>query len=294
VPACYDAGPSLASPRSPCPGSIRNIAIIAHVDPARPHWVDQMPGVNPAPSPPTSRSPNASMDSNDLERTRHHHPCQELARSITRARTSTSFDTPAPRRLGGEVERVLSLVDGCLLLVDAVEGPMPQTRFRHAQGLALGLKPIVVINKIDRPGARPDWVINHTFDLFDKLGASEEQIGLPGSLLPRRSTATRCSTPTTGGKTCARCSRRSSSMSRSPCRCRWTRFRNCRSCFSHRTIRLTRRIGIVCRLYTMASIQVRFRKVAVMYGASVEQGRLFLFQSQFQYLGRSSSVCSRR
>ena len=88
-------------------------------------------------------------------------------------------DTPGHADFGGEVERVLSMVDGVLLLVDAVEGPMPQTRFVTRKALALGLKPIVVINKIDRPGARPHWVIDHTFDLFDKLGASEEQLDFP-------------------------------------------------------------------------------------------------------------------
>jgi GTP-binding protein len=88
-------------------------------------------------------------------------------------------DTPGHADFGGEVERVLSMVDSVLLLVDAVEGPMPQTRFVTRKALALGLKPIVVINKIDRPGARPDWVINHTFDLFDKLGATDEQLDFP-------------------------------------------------------------------------------------------------------------------
>jgi GTP-binding protein len=88
-------------------------------------------------------------------------------------------DTPGHADFGGEVERVLSMVDGVLLLVDAVEGPMPQTRFVTRKALALGLKPIVVVNKVDRDGARPDWVINHTFDLFDKLGASEAQLDFP-------------------------------------------------------------------------------------------------------------------
>ena len=87
--------------------------------------------------------------------------------------------TPGHADFGGEVERVLKMVDGVLLLVDAVEGPMPQTRFVTRKALALGLRPIVVVNKIDRPGARPDWVINHTFDLFDKLGATEEQLDFP-------------------------------------------------------------------------------------------------------------------
>src|SRR3546814_6950490 len=89
------------------------------------------------------------------------------------------IDTPGHADFGGEVERVLSMVDGVVLLVDAVEGPMPQTRFVTRKALALGLKPIVVVNKIDRPGARPDFVINATFDLFDKLGDTEEQLDLP-------------------------------------------------------------------------------------------------------------------
>jgi GTP-binding protein len=88
-------------------------------------------------------------------------------------------DTPGHADFGGEVERVLGMVDGVLLLVDAVEGPMPQTRFVTRKALALGLKPIVVVNKVDRDGARPDWVVNHTFELFDKLGATEEQLDFP-------------------------------------------------------------------------------------------------------------------
>src|SRR2546422_8926156 len=88
-------------------------------------------------------------------------------------------DTPGHADFGGEVERALSMVDGVLLLVDAVEGPMPQTRFVLRKALAQGLKPLVVINKLDRPGARADWVVNQTFDLFDKLGAAEDQLDFP-------------------------------------------------------------------------------------------------------------------
>src|SRR5215203_1800022 len=88
-------------------------------------------------------------------------------------------DTPGHADFGGEVERVLSMVDSVLLLVDAVDGPMPQTRFVTAKAFALGLKPIVVINKIDRFGARPDWVLTQTFDLFDSLGATDEQLDFP-------------------------------------------------------------------------------------------------------------------
>ena len=119
------------------------------------------------------------MDSNDLERERG---ITILAKNCAVDYEGTHInivDTPGHADFGGEVERVLSMVDGVLLLVDAVEGPMPQTRFVTRKALALGLKPIVVVNKIDRPGARPDWVVNQTFDLFDKLGATEEQLDFP-------------------------------------------------------------------------------------------------------------------
>ena len=119
------------------------------------------------------------MDSNDLERERG---ITILAKNCAVRFEGTHInivDTPGHADFGGEVERVLSMVDGVLLLVDAVEGPMPQTRFVTRKALALGLKPIVVVNKIDRPGARADWVVNQTFDLFDKLGATEEQLDFP-------------------------------------------------------------------------------------------------------------------
>ena len=119
------------------------------------------------------------MDSNDIERERG---ITILAKNCAVDYEGVHInivDTPGHADFGGEVERVLSMVDGVLLLVDAVEGPMPQTRFVTKKALALGLRPIVVVNKIDRPGARPDWVVNHTFDLFDKLGANEEQLDFP-------------------------------------------------------------------------------------------------------------------
>src|SRR5438270_901325 len=119
------------------------------------------------------------MDSNDLERERG---ITILAKNCAVEWKGTHVnivDTPGHADFGGEVERVLSMVDSVLLLVDAVEGPMPQTRFVTRKALALGLKPIVVVNKIDRPGARPEWVINATFELFDKLGATEEQLDFP-------------------------------------------------------------------------------------------------------------------
>ena len=158
--------------------AIRNIAIIAHVDHGKTTLVDQLlkqSGSFRANQAVAERV----MDSNDIERERG---ITILAKNCAVEYEGTHIniiDTPGHADFGGEVERVLSMVDGVLLLVDAVEGPMPQTRFVTKKALALGLKPIVVINKIDRPGARPDWVINQTFDLFDKLGATEEQLDFP-------------------------------------------------------------------------------------------------------------------
>jgi GTP-binding protein len=158
--------------------TLRNIAIIAHVDHGKTTLVDKLLGQSG-----TFRENQAVaervMDSNDLERERG---ITILAKNCAVDYEGTHInivDTPGHADFGGEVERVLSMVDGVLLLVDAVEGPMPQTRFVTRKALALGLKPIVVVNKIDRPGARPDYVVNATFDLFDKLGASEEQLDFP-------------------------------------------------------------------------------------------------------------------
>jgi len=157
---------------------LRNIAIIAHVDHGKTTLVDkllQQSGTFASHTKVTERM----MDSNDIEK----------ERGITILAKNTALDwngyhinivdTPGHADFGGEVERVLSMVDSVLLLVDAVDGPMPQTRFVTQKAFALGLKPIVVINKIDRPGARPDWVVDQTFDLFDRLGATDEQLDFP-------------------------------------------------------------------------------------------------------------------
>ena len=158
--------------------ALRNIAIIAHVDHGKTTLVDkllQQAGTFSAHQQLSERV----MDSNDLEKERG---ITILAKNCAVDYEGTHInivDTPGHADFGGEVERVLSMVDGVLLLVDAVEGPMPQTRFVTRKALALGLKPIVVVNKIDRPGARPDWVVGQTFDLFDKLGATEEQLDFP-------------------------------------------------------------------------------------------------------------------
>jgi len=158
--------------------ALRNIAIIAHVDHGKTTLVDQLlrqSGTFAAHQQVSERV----MDSNDLEK--------ERGITILAKNTSVNYegvhinivDTPGHADFGGEVERVLGMVDGVLLLVDAVEGPMPQTRFVTKKALALGLKPIVVVNKVDRDGADADNAVNLTFDLFDKLGASDEQMDFP-------------------------------------------------------------------------------------------------------------------
>ncbi len=158
--------------------ALRNIAIIAHVDHGKTTLVDQLLRQSGT-FRENQQVDTRVMDSNDLEKERG---ITILAKNCAVEYEGTHInivDTPGHADFGGEVERVLSMVDSVLLLVDAVEGPMPQTRFVTRKALGLGLKPIVVVNKIDRPGARPDWVINATFELFDKLGATEEQLDFP-------------------------------------------------------------------------------------------------------------------
>ena len=155
--------------------NIRNIAIIAHVDHGKTTLVDQLLKFSGTLDP-RDNAPERMMDSNDLER--------ERGITILSKNTSINWndhqinivDTPGHADFGGEVERILSMVDSVLLLVDAVDGPMPQTRFVTQKAFARGLKPIVIINKIDRDGARPNWVLDQTFDLFDKLGATDDQL----------------------------------------------------------------------------------------------------------------------
>jgi GTP-binding protein len=157
---------------------LRNIAIIAHVDHGKTTLVDQLLSQSGTLGD-RAAAPERVMDSNDLER--------ERGITILSKNTAINWgdyrinivDTPGHADFGGEVERVLSMVDSVLLLVDAVEGPMPQTRFVTQKALERGLHPIVVINKIDRPGARADWVLDQTFDLFDRLGATDAQLDFP-------------------------------------------------------------------------------------------------------------------
>jgi GTP-binding protein len=157
---------------------IRNIAIIAHVDHGKTTLVDcllKQSGTFAA----HEKLAERIMDSNELERERGITILAKNCAIEYRGTRINIVDTPGHADFGGEVERVLSMVDGVLLVVDAVDGPMPQTRFVTRKALSLGLKAIVVVNKIDRPGARPDWVVDETFELFDKLGASDAQLDFP-------------------------------------------------------------------------------------------------------------------
>ena len=157
---------------------LRNIAIIAHVDHGKTTLVDKLLSQSQT-FDDRFQATDRMMDSNDLEK--------ERGITISSKNTAINWgdyrinivDTPGHADFGGEVERVLSMVDSVLLLVDAVDGPMPQTRFVTKKAFEQGLNPIVVINKIDRPSARPDWVIDQVFELFDQLGATEEQLDFP-------------------------------------------------------------------------------------------------------------------
>ena len=157
---------------------IRNIAIIAHVDHGKTTMVDQL--LRQSGTFAThEKVVDTVMDNNAIERERG---ITILAKNCAVSWEGTHInilDTPGHADFGGEVERALSMVDGVVLLIDAQEGPMPQTRFVTKKALALGLKPILVVNKVDKPGARPDYVVNAAFDLFDKLGATDEQLDFP-------------------------------------------------------------------------------------------------------------------
>ena len=159
---------------------LRNVAIVAHVDHGKTTLVDQLLKQSGTFSERTVTT-ERMMDSNDLEKERG---ITILSKNTAIRWTAPNgeeyriniVDTPGHADFGGEVERVLSMVDSVLILVDAMDGPMPQTRFVTQKAFAMGFKPIVVVNKVDRPGARPGWVLDQTFDLFDRLGASDEQL----------------------------------------------------------------------------------------------------------------------
>jgi len=163
---------------SVAPEKLRNIAIVAHVDHGKTTLVDQLlkqSGTFGDRVETTERM----MDSNDIEKERGITILAKNTAVTWRDWRINIIDTPGHADFGGEVERVLSMADSVLLLVDAVDGPMPQTAFVTRKALERGLNPIVVVNKIDRPGARPDWVVDQTFDLFDRLGANDEQMDFP-------------------------------------------------------------------------------------------------------------------
>jgi GTP-binding protein len=163
---------------SPLRNDLRNIAIIAHVDHGKTTLVDKLL-VQAGGFAKHFHVGERMMDNNDIERERG---ITIFAKNCAVRYLDTHVnivDTPGHADFGGEVERVLGMVDGVLLLVDAVEGPMPQTRFVTLKALKQGLRPIVVVNKVDRPGARPEWVVNQTFELFDRLGANDAQLDFP-------------------------------------------------------------------------------------------------------------------
>ncbi|MGR3553854.1 GTP-binding protein, partial [Paracoccus sp. (in: a-proteobacteria)] len=157
---------------------IRNIAIIAHVDHGKTTLVDQLLRQSGAFRENQTVAERA-MDSNDIERERGITILAKATSVEWKGTRINIVDTPGHADFGGEVERILSMVDGVCLLVDAAEGPMPQTKFVTSKALALGLRPIVVLNKVDKPAAEPDDALNDVFDLFANLGASDEQLDFP-------------------------------------------------------------------------------------------------------------------
>src|SRR5690242_1341535 len=158
--------------------NLRNIAIVAHVDHGKTTLVDCLLKQSGTFSERTVLAERV-MDSNDQEKERGITILAKNTAITWRGNRINIVDTPGHADFGGEVERVLSMVDTVLLLVDAMDGPMPQTRFVTQKAFQMGFKPIVVINKVDRPGARPGWVLDQTFDLFDRLGATNEQLDFP-------------------------------------------------------------------------------------------------------------------
>src|ERR1700737_3580064 len=157
---------------------LRNIAIIAHVDHGKTTLVDRLLQQSGA-FRENQRVAERALDSNDLERERGITILSKVTSILWQDIPIKIVDTPGHADFGGEVERILNMVDGALVLVDAAEGPLPQTKFVVSKALKVGLKPIVIINKVDRPDARPTVVVNEVFDLFAALAASEEQLDFP-------------------------------------------------------------------------------------------------------------------
>src|SRR4029077_16863869 len=158
--------------------SLRNLAVIAHVDHGKTTLIDRLLQQSGA-FRENQRVAERAMDSNDLERERGTTILAKVTSLVWAGTHINIVDTPGHADFGGEVERILNMVDGALVLVDAAEGPLPQTKFVVSKALKMGLKPIVVINKVDRPDARPLEVVNEVFDLFASLDATDEQLDFP-------------------------------------------------------------------------------------------------------------------
>src|ERR1700754_3604398 len=158
--------------------NLRNVAIIAHVDHGKTTLVDRLLQQSGS-FRDNQRAAERAMDSNDLERERGITILAKATSVVWKETRINIVDTPGHADFGGEVERILNMVDGALVLVDAAEGPLPQTKFVVSKALKVGLKPIVLINKVDRPDARPSAVANEVFDLFAALDASEQQLDFP-------------------------------------------------------------------------------------------------------------------
>src|SRR4029078_476243 len=182
---CFAGARRMPAPTTLMPklrNDLRNIALFSHADHGRTTLVDILFG-QAGTFAKHFHVGERMMDSNDIERERgitiFAKNCAVRYVREDKIVHISIVDTPGHADFGGEVERVLGMVDGVLLLVDAVEGPMPQRRFVTLKALRLGLQPIVVVNKVDRTGARPDWVVNQTFELFDRIGATEAQLDFP-------------------------------------------------------------------------------------------------------------------
>ena len=201
--------------RSEVRSDVRNIAIIAHVDHGKTTLVDGF--LRQAGQFRTGEViADCAMDSNDLERERGITILSKFTAITWKGTRINIVDTPGHADFGGEVERVLKMVDSVCLLVDAFEGPMPQTRFVTRKALALGLRPILVVNKVDRPGCDPEGAVDATFDLFCALGATDAQLDFPIVYASGPRGLGRARTSRTSARTCRRCSTWSSSSCRRP------------------------------------------------------------------------------
>src|SRR5829696_3956983 len=175
---CLPGPAGRAALLSESPMNLRNIAIIAHVDHGKTTLVDKLLSQSGS-FRENQRVAERVMDSNDLERERGITILAKMTSVVWKDARINIVDTPGHADFGGEVERILNMVDGAIVLVDAAEGPMPQTKFVVGKALKIGLKPIVLVNKVDKPDARPSEVVNEVFDLFAALDATDDQLDFP-------------------------------------------------------------------------------------------------------------------